>query len=214
MAKRRERYAEKVLGDLRGVSVMVIGIGGGGDIIGAIPTYCELLRLGANPILAGLSWKRYAHDPAARPRAISEFENINAFDDVIGIVNANTSIRGGGIQHVEADACAILNGLVLTIDITGGVAKVRASLLNFMETYEIGKVVAIDVGGDVLCTGYEPTLRSPLCDQILLKVISSINGAILGVAGLGADGELLLERFSDLFPQLISSNAYIGALAI
>lgn len=209
-----ENFPEKIFANLKGCSVLVIGIGGGGDLIGTIPTYCELLRLGAKPVLAGLSWKRREQDHVARPRHISEFAEIEAFDQAIGVVNPTTHIKGTNVYHIESEVAGILSVPVLTIDITGGVGRVRSSLLSYMKQHDIYTVVGVDVGGDVLCTGSEETLRSPLCDQIMLKAIASIDNSVLGVAGLGADGELRIERFMEIFPLLTAAGAYMGALAV
>ncbi len=191
----------------------MIGIGGGGDIIGAVPTFLALQRLGAAPRLAGLTWKRKPQDPEARPRRLSEFSNIEAVNDVVGIVNSET-ILPGAIKHVEADAAAFLGVPVLTIDITGGAEQVRKGLSDYLERENIRQVVAVDVGGDALCLGGEPTVRSPLCDQIMMSALSLIDGTVLAVAGLGSDGELPLADFQSRFECLFEGGAYLGSLPV
>ncbi len=69
-------------------------------------------------------------------------------------------------------------------------ARVRAALEEYVTDQDIGQIIGIDVGGDALCVGSEPTIRSPLCDQIMLAAVSRFPGAVLGVIGLGADGDL------------------------
>lgn len=39
--------------------VLVIGIGGGGDIVGSIPTYLAVNRSNARAYLAGIPWERF-----------------------------------------------------------------------------------------------------------------------------------------------------------
>lgn len=206
--------AERIFGRLSGAAVLVIGIGGGGDIIGAIPTYRALENLGAEPLLAGLTWKRKAHDLAARPRLIDEFENIERIDQFLGLVNGSTCLKDSGVRHVEADVAALFASQVLAIDISGGAGEVRKSLQAFMRHRGISALLAIDVGGDALCRGSEPTLRSPLCDQIMLKATSSFQNSILGVVGLGADGELPLTSFSSYFAELVNQGAYLASTAV
>src|SRR2546423_15026337 len=52
---------------------LVIGIGGGGAVEGALAT-AEGARLyhGAGPVVGGVSWERRPTDPGPRPRAASE----------------------------------------------------------------------------------------------------------------------------------------------
>ena len=206
--------AEKVFGDLRGQSVLVIGIGGGGDIIGSVAVYRELQRHGIHPLLGGLTWKRSVHDFAARPRSIKEFANIAPIDENLGWVGPTTFIKDSEIKHVEADVAEITGSSVLAIDISNGSASIRQSIKKLMAAKNLTTVVAVDVGGDVLCKGDEPTIRSPLCDHIMLKAISCIDNAILTVVGLGADGELTLDSFAKRFKELLLRDAFLGALAV
>ena len=60
--------------------VLAVGIGGGGDVVGALAV-AELGRaLGTPAIVGGLSWERRPLDPLAGPRRMSE---------IAGIVEAN-----------------------------------------------------------------------------------------------------------------------------
>ena len=51
---------------------LVIGMGGGGDVVGALAT-AEFSRLydGADPVVGGLTWERRAIDPVPGPRVPS-----------------------------------------------------------------------------------------------------------------------------------------------
>ena len=53
---------------------LVLGIGGGGDVVGALAT-AEACRLnGAEPIVGGVTWERQPIDPQPGPRAEDEIE--------------------------------------------------------------------------------------------------------------------------------------------
>lgn len=209
----RDQTNKKLFHGMEGRKVLVLGIGGGGDSVGALPVYQALKQYGALPQLGGLTWKRGAHDPEARPRRIDEFVEIERVNDAIGL--AGTATRTvEGIRHVEADIAELLTEKIVVIDISGGAAHVRRGLEEYVDAEGIAQVIAVDVGGDALCIGSEPTIRSPLCDQIMLKALSTVPGALLGVAGLGADGELPLAAFRDRFAGLRSRGAYLGALDV
>jgi hypothetical protein len=54
---------------------LVIGMGGGGDVVGALAT-AEAMRIydGADPIVGGLTWERRPIDPVPGPRRTDEIE--------------------------------------------------------------------------------------------------------------------------------------------
>ncbi len=57
----------------------------------------------------------------------------------------------------------------------------------------------LDVGGDILARGDEPTLKSPLADALTLAACCQVNAPIrLLVAGPGLDGELPIAQVHDL----------------
>ena len=188
---------------------LYIGIGGGGDIVATLPDYLRSKEEGDQPILAGLTWKRRDHDPAGRPRRIEEFRNIRQYNQHIGIVTPDT-VTYDGARHIEAHVSEVIGEPVLTIDISGGVSGTAAAIEDYMEREHIGEVFGIDVGGDVLCYGNEPTLRSPIADQVMLASLCRFGGS-LGVFGLGADGELGMDDFCRRF---YLTNAFTYATAV
>ena len=62
--------AEALLGSAR--RPLVLGIGGGGDVVGALAT-AEASRLyaGADPVVGGVAWERRPIDPVPGPRAVA-----------------------------------------------------------------------------------------------------------------------------------------------
>ncbi len=54
---------------------LVIGMGGGGDVVGALAS-AEHARIydGAEPLVGGLSWERRPVDPVPGPRRAEEIE--------------------------------------------------------------------------------------------------------------------------------------------
>ena len=51
---------------------LVIGVGGGGDVAGALATARFLEFCGLRFTLGGLSWERNVYDPVPGPRKLSE----------------------------------------------------------------------------------------------------------------------------------------------
>ena len=216
----RDHYCEAVLGRFRGRKVLVLGIGGGGDVISTLPTCCDLGRLGAEVIPGGLSWKRSVHDSAARARRIDEFQNIDRVNELVGLCSTLTHIPVSGpvgdrIQHVEAQLSTLLDGQpVLTLDIQPGSRAIAEALLDFMKQCGVTDLIGIDAGGDALCIGDESTIRSPICDQMLMAALSLIPDSLIGVHSFGTDGEFPFAQLEARFNQLVSFGGYRGALDI
>jgi hypothetical protein len=77
------------------------------------------------------------------------------------------------------------------VDPNGGPAAVGAALDAAARELGCDLVALVDVGGDVLATGEEPGLASPLCDAVLLAAAGHMQTPSVGaVFGIGCDGEL------------------------
>jgi len=91
------------------------------------------------------------------------------------------------------------------IDLTAGARAAAEGIAAACERLGCDHVVLADVGGDVLATGAEPGLASPLCDAVMLAAARhlpeelTVTGCVFGT---GCDGELtqaeVLERIAAL----------------
>ncbi|MCB0337652.1 MAG: DUF1152 domain-containing protein, partial [Bdellovibrionales bacterium] len=69
--------------------------------------------------------------------------------------------------------------------------------------------------GDIIAYGTEPTLESPLCDQMSLKIASDWRGrSFCCVSGLGADGEIMLGEAYQRMAGIASENGFYGMLEL
>jgi hypothetical protein len=80
-------------------------------------------------------------------------------------------------------------------------------LAELAEHIQASSVCVVDVGGDILARGDEPTLRSPLADSLVAAALADHRLPVqLVVAGVGLDGELdppyLLRRLTELGAEL------------
>src|SRR4029079_9244264 len=57
---------------------LVIGVGGGDDVVGAFVAARFLEFCGLEFLLGGLSWERSVYDPIPGPRKLSETRNVRA----------------------------------------------------------------------------------------------------------------------------------------
>jgi hypothetical protein len=182
---------------------LVIGMGGGGDVVGALAS-AELARIydGAEPLVGGLSWERRPVDPAAGPRSVDEIEGGELVAPGVLLAGPQTRVRGRNVYFAESRMAAFLARPTLLVTIDDGPGAIAAGLKTALTALGGDLLLFIDVGGDVLAHGDEPGLRSPLCDAMLLAAAQQLAAAgapvLLGVFGSGCDSELtnaeVLER--------------------
>jgi hypothetical protein len=196
---------------------LVVGVGGGGDVVGALASARFLEFLGLKFTLGGVSWERLVYDPVPGPRKLSEVRHVAALHSFTWMANRESQTETG-VLFGESRMAAALGREVLLIDINGGVKGVVDGLTTAMETLNADLVVGIDVGGDSLAQGGEPGLRSPLADSIMLAAFAELAGrgrrALWGVFGYGSDGELTVDEIETALSRIGAAGGLLGAWAL
>jgi hypothetical protein len=196
---------------------LVIGVGGGGDVVGALAAARFLEFCGLGFVLGGLSWERNVYDPIPGPRKLSETRNVRVLHPFAGMVNA-TSQTDTGVYFAESKMAAAIGTEVLLVDINGGVEGVVDGIEIAMQELQTDLLVGIDVGGDSLAQGDEPGLRSPLADSIMLAAFAELEKrgrrTLWGVFGYGSDGELTVDEIEAALSKLAAVNGLQGAWAL
>jgi hypothetical protein len=195
---------------------LVIGIGGGGDVVGALAT-AEAARLyhGARPVVGGVSWERRPIDPVPGPRAASEIENATELAPGVLLAGPHTRVRGRDVLFAESHMAEFLGEETLLVDVLGGPSAIAASLAEAAAKLEADLIVFADVGGDVLAHGHEAGLGSPLCDAVMLAAAVRLEREghdVLGaIFGPGCDGELTLAEVSARLADVAAAGGLAGA---
>jgi len=190
---------------------LVMGIGGGGDVAGAIPTARYLRWLGLNTLLGGTTWERYVVDPEPGPRRMDEIVDIKLLSDTVGLANAQTKTTKG-IRFTESIVAEVLGVETMLVDLNRGVQGVISGLNEAMEKLGIDLFVGIDVGGDVLAEGTEQGLYSMLADSMMLAAMVNLKvPAVLGVLGYGSDGELGFQTLNENIARIAGYGGFLGA---
>jgi hypothetical protein len=209
--------AEAVLRRAR--SPLVLGMGGGGDVVGALAT-AESLRLydGASPIVGGLAWERRPIDPVPGPRRAAEIENAQEIAPGILLAGPETRVRGRDVFFAESRMSEFLGQPTVLIDLSDGAGAVAAGLDQAAGHLDCDLVVFVDVGGDVLARGDEPGLRSPLCDAVMLAAAGRLaqqGRPVLGALfGVGCDAELTPGEVLGRLSQVAAAGGLAGVRGI
>ena len=205
--------ADALLGAAR--RPLVLGIGGGGDVVGALATY-EACRLshGAAPRLGGVAWERRPIDAVPGPRAAAEIEGAQQLAPGVLLATAGTRVREHGILFAESHMAGFLGEPVVLLDINDGPASLASGLVAAADHLGADLVVLVDVGGDALAHGGEPGLASPLCDAVLLAAGARLAAAgvpvLGGVFGIGCDGELTPEEVLERLAEVAAAGGLAG----
>ena len=196
---------------------LVIGVGGGGDVVGALASARFLEFCGLRFHLGGLSWERFVYDPVPGPRSLGEIENTRLLHPRAWVVNGNTRTHYG-VRFTETEMAALYGWEVLHIDINGGVAGAVAGLEAAITALGTDLLVGIDVGGDSLAQGGEPGLRSPLADSVMLAAFTAMeqrgHATLWGVFGYGSDGELTTSEIERALARVAEAGGLLGAWAL
>lgn len=195
---------------------LVLGMGGGGDVVGALAT-AEFARLydGAEPVLGGLTWERSAIDPAPGPRSVAEIEGAQELAPGVLLAGPQARVRDREVYFAESRMAEFVRDRTVLVDVHGGPPAIAEGLASASSKLGCDLLVFIDVGGDVLAQGDEPGLRSPLCDAVMLATASLLHAAghrvLGGVFGLGCDAELTPDEVLERLAKVAAAGGLLGA---
>ena len=195
----------KILGGID--KALLIGIGGGGDIVSTLIVGRFFKIFDVKCIYGGVVWERISRDPKPGPRAVEEIENCLIINDCLAWIDENCRIDG--LKPIVAQVAEYLGREVVGVDITKGELGVRRSLEDFVKSENIDMVVGVDAGGDSLARGKEKNLCSPLADSIMLSALSKLD-SILAVVGFGSDGELTRCELESYLSEIAREGGILG----
>jgi hypothetical protein len=195
----------------------VLGIGGGGDIVGALATARLGQQLDTDVVMGGVAWERLPIDPYPGPRPVHEIVDARPLAEHVVLAGPETR-TAGGTTFAEAHMARFLGQETLLIDILDGPEAVASSLAHAADLLGADLVVGVDVGGDVLGDGTEPGLASPLCDAVMLaatvRLASRGMETLAAVFGPCCDGELTIEEILDRLAVLAAAGGLVGVSGI
>jgi hypothetical protein len=196
---------------------LVIGVGGGGDVVGALAAARFLEFCGLEFVLGGLSWERFVYDPIPGPRTINEVENVRVIHPRIWMANPQSQTKTG-VFFAESRMAALHGEEILLVDINGGVKEAIEGIEAAIKEFDIDLLVGLDVGGDSLAQGHEPGLRSPLADSVMLAALAALDErgqrTLWGVFGYGSDGELTVDEIELALSKLAAAGGLLGTWSL
>jgi hypothetical protein len=183
---------------------LIVAAGGGGDAVAAAMLDAALYGGdGDHAVILTYAWDRLLIDPVPGPRGADNFTGLEALTPAVWTVPANArpiAPAGSTLPHLAAE----LPHTFALIDPKHGAEGITHQLTDLIAHLEPASVDLLDVGGDILARGDEPTLKSPLADSLTLAACAQVNTPIrLLIAGPGLDGELPHEDLRPLLGPLV-----------
>lgn len=195
---------------------LVLGIGGGGDVVGALAVARLCESLGTPFAVGGVAWERFAIDPKPGPRPVEEIRGGERLGATAVLADGTTS-TDDGVAFAEAGVADFIGASTALIDITRGAAGASRGIAAAMERLDCDLLLGVDVGGDVLGRGDEEGLASPLCDAVMVAAMLDgvdAGGAVLAVIGAGCDGELAPAQVLERVAALGRAGAWLGTWGV
>jgi hypothetical protein len=192
---------------------LLIGMGGGGDVVGALGVTDLLDGLGTEFVLGGVAWERSPIDPRPGPRSLAEIRGGRPCGSAAVLTEGGTTTLDG-VEFSESKMASHLGRPVLLLDITRGPQALADGIAEAAAELGCDAIVLLDVGGDVLAHGEEAGLASPLCDAVMLAAglfLARSTEVIGAVYGPGCDGELTPDEVLQRITELQSADALLGA---
>lgn len=182
---------------------LIVAAGGGGDAVAAAMLDAALYG-GDNPaVILTYAWDRLLVDPVPGPRGPSDFTGLEPITPSLWSVPAEArpiAPAGSTLPRLAAE----LPHTFALIDPHHGAEGITRQLEELASHLEPTSIDLLDVGGDILARGNEPTLKSPLADALTLAACCQVNAPVrLLVAGPGLDGELPLDEVRNLLGPLV-----------
>jgi hypothetical protein len=194
--------------------LLAVGIGGGGDVVGALAVAEAARALGTDAVVGGLTWERRPVDPLPGPRRLDEVDAVELIHEAVALAGPQTT-GPGGFRFCEADMAAFLGEPTVLVDPNPGPRTVAAGLDAAAQRLGCDLVVLLDVGGDVLAHGDEAGLASPLADAVLLAAARHLRTPSIGVIfGAGCDGELRPTEVAERLAEVADAGGDLGELPL
>ncbi|WP_327369863.1 DUF1152 domain-containing protein [Streptomyces sp. NBC_01217] len=182
---------------------LIVAAGGGGDAVAAAMLHAALYGNEEQAVILTYAWDRLLVDPLPGPRGPSDFTGLEPLTPSVRSVPSKArpvAPAGSALPRLAAE----LPHTFALIDPYHGAKGITCQLEELVAHLEPASIDLLDVGGDIVARGDEPTLKSPLADALTLAACCEVSAPIrLLIAGPSLDGELPLDDVRGLLGPLI-----------
>ncbi|MBI5066177.1 DUF1152 domain-containing protein [Candidatus Woesearchaeota archaeon] len=190
---------------------LLIGTGGGNDIVSAILPALYLSKQGTQVDIAGILSPGATHTYRGKQEQV-----INKLEgDVKRFISSKKPTE---ISFVDSSLPQIAKELKIPVNnfynlsTKQGSQELSVTVKKLVETNKYDLVLGVDVGGDILARGKEDSkLFSPMMDFTTLYILPCLNvDSFLLEFGLGTDGELESNGIREILTELRQKNLILN----
>ena len=209
---------------LKGKRALILGLGGGGDVIQGIPAARLFHQLGYEDVyLGGINCQWWMPDGTPQSGVygtsvlgptlydIHQLEPSELIAPEIRLVSTASAV--GSCQPAEAVLADILPGTQFVGCLNNGVVGFAESLRQLVEDKKIDLVLGVDIGSDSFHRGDEvQPAHTSLVDFMSIGALLDLPCPVFyGVSGYGCDGEMQLPELDERVGVVMQKGGYLGA---
>jgi len=203
---------------------MVMGVGGGGDVILGIPIANYIRMLGVEKIyLGGVSSQWWNPEGGASREHfvlaplvynVARLEEAELWESMLAHVNPASTFDGK--RPAEAAVSEVVPWDVFVGGLSNGVVGLRDSLNAFIADEGIDLFVGADIGAHSFHDGNEtsPLFTSLVSLMSLSAMIQLDCPTIYGFAGYTADAEMEIEELDERVSRVMQAGGFLGAYGL
>lgn len=202
-------------------SAMVMGVGGGGDVILGIPIANYLKLLGVETIYLGGVSSQWWNPEGGSHRSnfvlapvvydVSKLSNAELWQPMLAHVDASSTFDGH--RPAEAAISECVDWEMFVGGLSSGVVGLRDSMNAFIKEQGIDLFVGADIGAHSFHDGNEtsPPFTTLVSLMSLGAMIQLTCPTVYGFAGYAVDAEMEIEELDERLSRVMKQGGYLGA---
>lgn len=209
---------------LKSKRALILGLGGGGDVIQGIPLARLFKQLNFETIYIGgvnCQWWMPDGKPQSDAYGVSVFgPTLYPVEGLSDTTELAPQLRAvcrtstiNNCQPAEAVLADKLIGTPFVCSLHKGTAGLAEGLKQFVEAQQIDLVVGVDIGSDSFHRGDEvQPAHTSLVDFMSIGALLDLPCPIFyGVSGYGCDGEMQISELDERVSVVMKAGGYLGA---
>ena len=201
-------------------SVLVLGVGGGGDVSWSIPLINHLRTLGVKRFAVGeatIAW----WDLEGRISLggftfhLNDLDKVQMISNRCGLLRKESLVVSGPGKGSRVPQCIVAEQMdveAFALEVDDGVVGMRDGINALAKHIGAGLVVGVDCGSDTFYTGTETKVLSPTVDAMTLAALADCAPkSIMGLIGYGCDGDLMPDELDASVKTVVKKGGMVGA---
>ncbi|MEM3060797.1 MAG: DUF1152 domain-containing protein [Candidatus Bathyarchaeia archaeon] len=200
--------------------IIMIGVGGGGDIGWAIPLINYLRLFNAKEFFLGepsIGWWNIDERIALggfkiRIKDLDKYERISPG---LALIDHDTRIASGvirGMKLPQSIVAELMKTKSFILELEEGVDGMVKELDALIKKEKIDLIIGVDCGSDSFYSGVETKVLSPLIDAMVVAMLARLKiPSVLSLIGYGCDGDLMPEELDKSIALVMEKGGFLGA---